>query len=178
MFSLFSLMQAPSLALSDEMRRAVRENYQYRCGYCGVHEEDTGAELTIDHHRPQSHSGGDELENLVYCCSKCNQYKGSYWHETEYIRLLHPQQDDFRAHLYEEPSSELVGKTLEGSFLIQRLHLNRPELTAYRQKKRAEQQLPNELNAALERERDLIRRIEELDAALQAVIEQIHEEVE
>ena len=79
-------------------------------------------------------------------------------------------------HLHEYFIGELVGKTLEGSFLIQRLHLNRPELIAYRQKKRAEQQLQNELNAALEREQILLRRIEELDAALQAVTEQIQEE--
>lgn len=162
----------------DKMRRTVREIYQYRCGYCGVSEEDTGAELTIDHHRPQSCGGGNELGNLVYCCPKCNQCKGSYWHKTNppYTRLLHPQRDDFRVHLYEEPSGELVGKTLEGSFLIQRLHLNRPELTTYRQKKRSEQQLQNELNAALEREQILLRRIEELDAALQAVTAQIQEE--
>jgi len=79
-------------------------------------------------------------------------------------------------HLYEEFSGGFVSKTLEGSFLIQRLHLNRPELTVYRQKKRSEQQLQNELNATLEREQILLRRIEELDAALQAVTAQIQEE--
>jgi hypothetical protein len=164
----------------DEMRRKARESYRFRCGYCGVSEEDTGAELEIDHHRPRSRGGGDEPENLVYCCPKCNQYKGNYWHETDlpHIRLLHPQRDDLRAHLREEDNGELVGKTKEGKFLIQRLHLNRPELIAYHQKKRAERQLQRELNAARERERALLRRIEELDAALQAVTAQIQEEVE
>jgi len=28
----------------DETRRKVRVNYQFYCGYCGVSEEDTGAE--------------------------------------------------------------------------------------------------------------------------------------
>jgi len=162
-----------------EIRRTVRANYQFRCGYCGVSEEDTGAELTIDHYRPQSRGGGDEQENLVYCCPKCNEHKGSYWHKKDppYIRLLHPQRDDFRAHLREEDSGELASKTEEGSFLIQRLHLNRPALIAYRRKKRAEIQLQNELRAALEREQSLLRRIEELDAALQAVIAQIEGEM-
>ena len=161
----------------DEKRIKVCESYQFRCGYCGVSEENTGAELTIDHHRPQSHSGGDEPGNLVYCCSKCNQYKGRYWHETDppHIRLLHPQRDDFRAHLREEDKGELAGKTRYGSFLIQRLHLNRPELIAYRRKKREERQLQDKLNAAREREQTLLRRIEELDAALQVVTAQIQE---
>jgi len=164
----------------DEMRRKVRAIYQFRCGYCGVSEEDSGAELEIDHHQPQSRGGSNEPENLVYCCPKCNQYKGSYWHEIDlpHIPLLHPQRDDFHAHLREEDNGEIIGKTKEGSFLIQRLHLNRPELIVYRRKKRAEVQLQSELNKAKERERNLLRRIAELDAALQAVIEQIQEEVE
>jgi len=167
------------IALMDEMRRKVRESYQFRCGYCGVSEEDTGAELTIDHYCPQSGGGGDEIENLVYCCPKYNQYKGSYWHETNspHIRLLHPQRDDFRVHLREENNGELAGETEEGKFLIQCLHLNRPELIAYRRKKCAERQFQRELNAAQEREQTLLRRIEELDAALQAVTAQIQEGV-
>lgn len=164
----------------DERRRKARAMYQFRCGYCGVSEEDTGAELEIDHHRPKSRCGGDESENLVYCCPKCNEYKGSYWHKADapYIRLLHPQQDDFGAHLREEDTGEFVGITKEGSFLIQRLHLNRPALVAHRQKERAELQLQHELNATREREQALLRRIESLDAALQAIIAQIEEETE
>ena len=72
----------------DEIKKTVRKIYQSRCGYCGVHEEDAGAFLTIDHHRPQSRSGSDKLENLVYCCPKCNEYKGSYWHEIDPPRGL------------------------------------------------------------------------------------------
>lgn len=164
----------------DETRRKVRVNYRFRCGYCGVSEEYTGAELEIDHYRPRSRGGSNEQENLVYCCPKCNEYKGSYWHflDPPYIRLLHPQQDDFCIHLREEDNGELVGKTKEGSFLIQRLHLNRPALIAHRRKKRSEVQLQNELRATLEREQALLRRIEELDAALQAVIAQVEEEME
>jgi len=165
----------------DEIRQTVRANYHFRCGYCGVSEADSGSELEIDHYRPQSRGGGDEPENLVYCCPKCNQYKGSYWHETDpphIIRLLHPRRDDFREHLREKDNGEIIGKTKEGSFLIQRIHLNRPALIAYRLNKHAERQRQNELNAAKEREQALLQRIEELDAALQTVISQIEAEVE
>ncbi len=160
------------------MREIVRQTYQFRCGYCGVHEEDAGAILTIDHYRPQSRFGNHTLENLVYCCPKCNAYKGSYWHEVDppYIRLLHPRQDDLTAHLREETNGRVVGLTKEGVFFIQRLHLNRPSLIAYRLKRRTEQQLKDELRAVQEREQALLRRIEELDAALRATTAQIEEE--
>jgi hypothetical protein len=79
------------------------------CGYCGVREDDAGAELTIDHYRPRSYGGAaaDDDENLVYCCSKCNAHKGAYWHETDppHIRLLHPLHDNMAAHLLEAETS-------------------------------------------------------------------------
>lgn len=162
----------------DEIKKIVRETYQFRCGYCGVHEEDVGALLTIDHHRPKSHSGSDKLGNLVYCCTKFNEHKGSYWHETDrpYTRLLHPKKDDLRKHIREEASGQVVGLTKKGKFFIKRLHLSRPLLVAYRLKRHTEQQLKDELRTAREREQFLLQRVEELDTALQTVIMQIQKE--
>ena len=42
-------------------RRALRERYQFRCGYCGVHENEVGAELTVDHFQPRSSGGTDQF---------------------------------------------------------------------------------------------------------------------
>ncbi|MCS6806846.1 MAG: HNH endonuclease [Acidobacteriota bacterium] len=166
--------------LSDEVRDAVRYLYQFRCGYCGVREEDVGAELTIDHHRPTSQGGSDQLDNLVYCCSKCNAHKGSYWHETHapQIRLLHPRQDDLTLHLHEGADGYLTGSTPEGQFLIERLRLNRPALVTYRLNQQELKQRQDELRVAREREQALRQRIEELDALLQAVTAQIQSETE
>jgi hypothetical protein len=37
-----------------ERRARVRERYGARCGYCGVHENEAGSELEIDHFQPRS----------------------------------------------------------------------------------------------------------------------------
>ena len=78
-----------------QRREAVRQIYQFRCGYCGVSEEEVGSELEVDHFRPRIRDGGDELDNLVYCCPTCNRFKRDYWPSsvTAY-HLLHPQRDD------------------------------------------------------------------------------------
>src|SRR5436190_2107700 len=98
--------------------------------------------LTVDHHRPRARGGGDDDENIVYCCPKCNEHKGSYWHETDppHIPLLHPLKDDLATHIAEREHGRLVGLTSEGTFFIQRLRLNRPQLVAYRRHRRSEQE--------------------------------------
>ena len=57
----------------------VRQRYGYACGYCGVTEISAGGVLTIDHFHPLSADGDDNLDNLVYACVRCNQYKHTYW---------------------------------------------------------------------------------------------------
>ncbi|GAC1310560.1 MAG: hypothetical protein NVSMB27_47490 [Ktedonobacteraceae bacterium] len=81
------------------LRQRIRVLYHYCCGYCGVRESDAGAELTIDHFQPRSVGGADVLENLVYCCHGCNEFKGDYWQEHEDLRLLHPLREDVAAHI-------------------------------------------------------------------------------
>ncbi|MEM4409784.1 MAG: HNH endonuclease signature motif containing protein, partial [Candidatus Caldarchaeum sp.] len=51
-----------------QLLEAVRIQYGYRCGYCGVAETEVGALLEIDHYRPLLAGGTDALDNLVYCC--------------------------------------------------------------------------------------------------------------
>jgi hypothetical protein len=94
--------------------------------YCGVHEDAVGSTLTVDHHRPRAHGGGDEIENLVYSCARCNEYKGAYWYKQDppHIRLLHPGQDDLTQHLYESDDGRVAALTPEGDFLDLRTTLD------------------------------------------------------
>lgn len=128
--------------MAHPLHQAVRRAFDYRCGYCGVDESATGAELTVDHYQPRSAGGTDDLENLVYACHTCNQYKGDYWPSPEEEAaghfVLHPQRHDVSLHLREnEATGELEPLTLTGAFHVRLLRLNRPPLLAHRLARRA-----------------------------------------
>ena len=58
--------------LSHTKRKAVFERDLYRCVTCGTH-----IGLTIDHRRPVSLGGGDDIGNLQTMCMPCNAKKGA-----------------------------------------------------------------------------------------------------
>jgi hypothetical protein len=118
-----------------DVRDAVRQRFGSRCGYCGVHDEDAAARLTVDHYRPRSRGGTDDLANLVYCCHACNEHKSDTWSDDPEHRALHPLDDDLSRHLSTADDFTLRGLTEAGRFHIVLLHLNRPELVAYRRKR-------------------------------------------
>jgi hypothetical protein len=66
------------MAISAELLLVVRQRAGYQCEYCGVTEVESGGNLTIDHYRPVSADGSDDIENLVYACFRCNIYKSDY----------------------------------------------------------------------------------------------------
>lgn len=113
-------------------RQSIRARDDYRCAYCGVSETDAGSELTIDHIQPQRHGGGDDPDNLVYCCHPCNEFKSDYWHADLELCLLNPHCDIMTDHLREQDDGSLVALTSRGDNHLRVLHLNRPELVAHR----------------------------------------------
>lgn len=117
-------------------RQTLRARYDFRCGYCGIREIDAGAELTADHFQPRSHGGTDALDNLVYCCHACNEFKGDYWQPASTNRILHPLRDNVAEHLIVTGEDTLRPLTATGAFHIQRLHLNRSELVLHRREQR------------------------------------------
>jgi hypothetical protein len=161
--------------VQGEHRERTRERYARRCGYCGVHEDDAGATLTLDHHRPRVRGGEEESDNFVYACPRCNDHKGAYWHEHDppHVRLLHPGHDDLAVHLREESDGRLAGLTPEGELFVARLHLNRPQLVAYRRASRAKRELAGQLAAALDRMRALERRMDDLSTAIDSAADEI-----
>ena len=115
----------------------VRRRYSSRCGYCGVSETDTGGQLTVDHYRPVSKGGGEDDDNLVYACFKCNLYKGDFHPNADDLHkgrhLLHPLLDDPTAHIQPiDESGRIEPLTDTGRFHIELLQLNRPALVRHR----------------------------------------------
>lgn len=53
-------------------RKSIFTRDGYRCAYCGA----SNAPLTIDHIVPRVRGGTNEWENLVCCCTHCNNLKG------------------------------------------------------------------------------------------------------
>jgi 5-methylcytosine-specific restriction endonuclease McrA len=117
------------MSISTERRLLVRQRANFRCEYCGVSEQDTGSELTIDHFQPQVSDGSDELENLVYCCQRCNQYKSDYWPNDKTAPVLwNPRQEQHATHFILIADGTLYPRTAIGTFTITRLRLNRAPL--------------------------------------------------
>ena len=161
--------------MADELRAQVRDRWNARCAYCGVHEDAVGATLTVDHHRPRARGGVREAENLVYSCARCNEHKGAYWHEQDppHVRLLHPGQDDLTQHLRVSDDGHVAGVTPEGEFFVQRLRLNRPPLVAYRRARWSEAEITAELQATRRRIEELERRVLDLRTELDATADEI-----
>ena len=53
------------MSLSATIREQVRRRSGCACEFCGVEETDVGGLLTIDHFKPRSKDGLDDLENLI-----------------------------------------------------------------------------------------------------------------
>ncbi|HLJ56804.1 MAG TPA: HNH endonuclease signature motif containing protein [Chthonomonadaceae bacterium] len=150
--------------MAHESHDRVRELYGGRCGYCGISETDAGGQLTVDHFRPRSAGGTDDLQNLVYACFRCNLFKSDYWPNNtdpgpDQFRVLNPARDKVDSHIQlDENTGLLVPLTERGRFHIQLLQLNRPELITFRRNRRIVD-LKTELLAQLERENELQRTI-------------------
>jgi len=163
--------------VEQEGREAIRCAYDCRCGYCGVHEEEAGSKLEIDHFRPCSAGGGDGLDNLVYCCPTCNRSKGDFWPDCDPLRtprrLLHPKRDNVAQHLQEGKVGRLTALTETGSFHIERLRLNRPPLVALRRARGETEGLRRDLVTAQEEQVRLQEKIGALERELEGVLEHI-----
>jgi HNH endonuclease len=125
------------VSISANIRQQVRQRADCACEFCTVREEDAGAALTIDHFRPKSKGGSDAIDNLVYACPSCNQYKQNYWPtDAESVPLWNPRDGDWAEHFTEGESGQLIGLTTVGAFTIGHLRLNRSQLVAYRLNRR------------------------------------------
>ena len=71
-----------------ERKSLSRKNILLRdpCQYCGRIFSPT--ELTLDHVIPKSRGGGSNWDNLVACCKRCNNRKGSALPEEAGMRLV------------------------------------------------------------------------------------------
>lgn len=157
------------MTVPPRARRQVRERAAFRCEFCGVHETDTGGELTIDHFQPSAKGGSDDLDNLIYCCSRCNQYKLDYWPtSSKAFHLWNPRREPASRHFLELEDGTLHPLTEVGELTLRRLRLNRPPLVAYRLRRRREA----DQQRKLERYEQLSQALETLTAQQASLMEE------
>lgn len=162
------------MTITASLREQVRERANYACEFCGISEIDTGGLLTVDHFKPQSKGGTDQVDNLVYCCPRCNQYKLDYWPDGPAVpQLWNPRQESFAQHFIQLEDGMLQPLTPTGAFTLRRLRLNRPPLIAHRRRVQEFQQLV--------RYRDLAQLLERLLHQQAALLEEqqnlLHEQM-
>ncbi|MBI3762261.1 MAG: HNH endonuclease, partial [Chloroflexi bacterium] len=85
------------------LRRRIREQAQYRCGYCLRTEELAGERMTLEHIRPEARGGSTIERNLWLACRRCNEYKGSQTHADDpltakRVRLFNPRLQTWAEH--------------------------------------------------------------------------------
>jgi hypothetical protein len=157
------------MTLPAEIIAQVRQRANFACEYCGVTETDSGGQLTVDHYRPRTQGGGDELGNMLYCCYRCNLYKGDYWPaKPEDLPLWNPRLDPRENHLLLLADGTLYPISASGRFTLQRLRLNRPELVDYRLLQTAQS---NEA-AVLQQHKDLLSSLKQLFDRLAETVEE------
>ena len=157
----------------SDPREELCRLYQFRCGYCGTSEVDVGAALTIDHFQPRSRGGADAPANWVYCCHACNEFTGEYWQPDSLHRILHPLYDDLSTCIVEEADGRLRGLTETGTFHMQRLQLNRPQLVAHRLARRIDAEVRCALAAGQQEGAAGLQRLAELEEALQVALQRL-----
>jgi hypothetical protein len=155
------------MTISPQVLEQVRRRAQFACEYCGVIEADTGGELTVDHFRPGTRGGSDDISNLLYCCYRCNLYKADYWpNQPIDVPLWNPRQEPASTHFLTLLDGSLHPITAVGAFTIRRLRLNRSPLLSYRRRKQSE----SEEAKLLARYREVITSLEHLEQQYAALL--------
>jgi hypothetical protein len=60
--------------ISQHKRLAIYCRDGFSCCWCG-HEVENGAQLSLDHVKPDSKGGSNHESNLVTCCVRCNSLR-------------------------------------------------------------------------------------------------------
>jgi hypothetical protein len=135
------------MALPADIVEQVRRRANFACEYCGAREVDSAGQLTVDHYQPRARGGNDDLDNLLYCCYRCNLFKSDYWPtEVGAPVLWNPRQEPLESHLLLLANGKLHPITATGEFTLHRLRLNRPQLIAYRRGRLFEEELAEVLD--------------------------------
>ena len=155
----------PEFSDYQQYKPYLRVDFTFACVYCTTHENEFGGPRSfgIDHFRPKSKTEFRALvnvyTNLLYACSVCNSFKLDDWPSNDPINegkgYLDPCQHDYANHFVQTPDFRVDGLSQVAHYMIERLHLNRPQLRKLRQRRKQEEELYQ--RAMLSYQDDLLR---------------------
>ena len=137
----------------------LRRDFDYRCAYCMVHEQQLGGTkaFCIDHFKPRSKGGRvNDYANLYWSCIPCNLFKHDNWPTEEQrrkgYRFADPcREQDYGVHFVESDDFELLPQTPCGEYHVLTLRLNRAWLRRLRLERNQKQERLNEALALQEK---------------------------
>ncbi len=127
----------------------LREDFLYACVYCTIHENEFGGprNFDVEHFRPKSKFEAlvTVYTNLLYACGVCNSFKKDDWPSNDPVNdgkgYLDPCEHDYDNHFIQTDDFQIQGLSKVAQYIIERLHLNRPQLQKLRQRRRREEEL-------------------------------------
>jgi len=163
------------MTITPAVRDRLRRRAGFACEFCGVTETDTAGEMTVDHFRPRSQGGEDSVDNLLYCCYRCNLFKADYWPQKDSdAPLWNPRCDPAETHFISLDDGTIHAISPTGRFTIERLRLNRPPLVTHR----FQRSLKAEVQRLLERYRDIVNLLHGLQQQQSVLLQEQRELLE
>ena len=118
--------------IPQALRQAVIDAAQGRCAYCLSPEQMMGVAFEVDHIRPRSAGGRNQLDNLCLSCPTCNRHKARRLSAPDpvsgrAVRLFHPKRDVWLHHFaWSADGAHIIGLTPTGRATVEALRFNRP----------------------------------------------------
>lgn len=117
------------MAVSESIRRLVRQRADSRCEYCRMRQAwEPFHTYHVEHVVAKQHRGLDELENLALACHHCNLFKGPNLASRDpdgdaLVTLFHPRLARWEKHFRIE-AGRILGLTAAGRTTVFLLEMN------------------------------------------------------
>jgi hypothetical protein len=124
--------------LTPQIKKKVRLRAKKCCEYCYSQEKFATHSFSVEHIKPLSKGGDNNLDNLALSCQGCNNHK---YNKTEgkdpvsgtIISLYNPRQQNWQEHFsWNQDYTLIIGLTPLGRTTVEVLRLNREGLVNLR----------------------------------------------
>lgn len=132
----------PTNGTYKDWKSLLRVEGNHQCVYCAVEEAIFGGyrNFHVEHFKPKSKFKelANDYSNLFYVCSICNAFKGNDWPDVDekqhpdVYAYPSPAIHDYGSFLAVDEHGVVTSTRPAGSYLIERIYLNRPQLMRLR----------------------------------------------